>query len=168
MSGPDPVLGEIADALKGRLYGKFRGIVSDVDAATMMVRARVPDVSAADLNWAMACVPYAGPQVGFMMLPEIDSGVWIEFEQGDPSRPIWVGCYWLKDQVPSSADAKVKAVVSAAGTLALDDDAKSLSFEDTNGNKLIVDGSGVLAQGSAGKVAVGSTVSINDGALEVS
>jgi hypothetical protein len=52
--------------------------------------------------------------------------------------------------------------------MALDDNAKSLRFEDMNGNKLVVDNSGVLAQGSAGKVAVGSTVSVNDGALEVS
>ena len=28
-------------------------------------------------------MPYAGPQVGFLMLPDIGSGVWIEFEGGE-------------------------------------------------------------------------------------
>ena len=25
---------------------------------------------------------------------QIGAGVWVEFEQGDPDYPIWVGCYW--------------------------------------------------------------------------
>lgn len=151
-----------------RYFGKYRGIVSDVDAKTMRVKATVPAIGDMDLGWATACVPYAGPSVGFVMLPEKKSGVWIEFEMGDLSMPIWVGCYWRDGEVPQDATADAKAVFTKAGTLKLDDNAGSLSFEDTNGNTLVVDGNGVLAQGSSGKVAVGSTVSINDGALEVS
>jgi hypothetical protein len=27
--------------------------------------------------------------------------VWIEFERGDPSKPVWVGCYWgMAAEVP--------------------------------------------------------------------
>ncbi|SIK36526.1 Uncharacterized protein conserved in bacteria [Mycobacteroides abscessus subsp. abscessus] len=46
------------------------------------------------VTWAMPCVPVAGIQSGFVALPNIGSGVWVEFEQGDPDYPIWVGCFW--------------------------------------------------------------------------
>ena len=53
----------------------------------------------------MPCVPYAGPKVGFAFLPEIGSGVWIEFEGGDVSYPIWVGGYWRAGEFPAGAAA---------------------------------------------------------------
>ena len=55
----------------------------------------VPDVLGAfPSTWALPCVPLAGIKNGFYALPLIGSGVWIEFEQGDPDFPIWVGCFW--------------------------------------------------------------------------
>ena len=166
--GPDLTLAEIADDLRSRFYGKYRGVVTEVDAPTMRVRARVDLIGDTDLGWATACVPYAGPNVGFTMLPEVDSGVWIEFEAGDISKPVWVGCYWRDGEVPGDVAADAKAIFTAAGALVIDDKASSLRFEDKNGNKLVVDGDGVLAQGSSGKIVVAATVKLNDGALEVS
>ena len=32
--------------------------------------------------------------MGMVALPMIGAGVWVEFEQGNPDYPIWVGCYW--------------------------------------------------------------------------
>ncbi len=165
--GPDE-FADFVEAQRSRYYGKYRGIVSDVDAATMRVKAKVPLIGDLDLGWAIPCVPYAGPQVGFVMLPEVGSGVWIEFEAGDLSYPIWVGCYWRDGEVPPDAKEDAKAVFTKAGSLTLDDGGSSLTLEDANGNKVVVDGSGVLVQGSAAKIAVGSTASVNDGALEVS
>ena len=38
------------------------------------------------------------------MVPQIGAGVWIEFEQGDPDYPIWVGGFWgSAAEVPSAA-----------------------------------------------------------------
>ncbi len=163
----DPVLAPFGEH-RQRYYGKYRGVVTDVDAATMRVKARVGLIGDVDLGWATPCVPYAGPKVGFCMLPERESGVWIEFEGGDLSYPIWVGCYWRDGEVPPDAAEDVKAVFIKAGALSLSDADKALSLEDSNGNKLVVDGSGVLAQGSSGKVEVAATVKINNGAVEVS
>ena len=42
----------------------------------------------------MPCVPFAGQQSGVFVLPQIGAGVWVEFEQGDPDYPIWVGGFW--------------------------------------------------------------------------
>ena len=41
----------------------------------------------------MPCFPVTGKQMGVCVLPLIGSGVWVEFEQGDPDYPIWVGCF---------------------------------------------------------------------------
>ena len=32
--------------------------------------------------------------MGLYAIPEPESGVWVEFEGGDPSFPIWTGCFW--------------------------------------------------------------------------
>ena len=56
---------------------------------------QVPDVEGLlPSSWAMPCLPFAGKQMGAYMLPQIGSGVWVEFEQGDPDYPIWSGCWY--------------------------------------------------------------------------
>ena len=48
---------------------------------------------------------YAGNGVGLMFVPPEGAHVWIEFERGDPSKPIYSGCFWnTKDEVPNDDD----------------------------------------------------------------
>jgi cytoskeletal protein CcmA (bactofilin family) len=87
-----------------RFFGKYRGRVLDnVDPLLMgRIMPDVPDVPGMLLNWAMPCVPYAGPGVGFLALPPIGAAVWIEFEGGDPTYPIWAGGFWeLPEEMPT-------------------------------------------------------------------
>ena len=88
--------GDGASAPK-RFHGKYRGTVlqnTDPEFRGRIV-AIVPDVQGlVPLTWAMPCVPMAGKLQGTFMVPQVGSGVWIEFEQGDPDYPIWVGCFW--------------------------------------------------------------------------
>ena len=52
----------------------------------------------------MPAAPYAGPGAGFVALPPVGAGVWIEFEQGDPDFPIWSGGWWgSAGELPASA-----------------------------------------------------------------
>ena len=86
-----------------RAYGKYRGIVlNNVDPLNLgRIMATVPDVlGEVPTGWATPCVPYAGTGSGFFSIPPIAAGVWIEFEAGDVSRPIWSGCYWGVGEVP--------------------------------------------------------------------
>ena len=54
----------------------------------------------------MPCLPGAGINTGVFTVPQIGAGVWIEFEQGDPDYPIWVGGYWgTAAEVPVLAHA---------------------------------------------------------------
>lgn len=166
----DQVLSELVERLRTRFYGKYRGTVVDVDAATMRIRANVPSVLGATVSgWCMPCVPYAGPQVGFAFLPEVGSGVWIEFEGGDPSYPIWVGGFWNEGEFPSDAAARVKVLVTAAPhEIKLDDDQGSITITDPNGNTVTLDSSGItLANGGEQVVVSSSSVSVNNGALQV-
>ena len=62
----DALLQDLLEHVKHRFYGKYRGIVTDVDASTMRIKASVPSVLRRQpTGWCMPCVPYAGPQVGF-------------------------------------------------------------------------------------------------------
>ena len=87
-------------------YGKYRGTV--VDNADPLKRGRlrvtVPAVLGAVEVWASPCVPYAGPNLGFYAMPEVGTGVWIDFEAGDVSYPVWVGFFWNENDV-DQADA---------------------------------------------------------------
>jgi hypothetical protein len=79
------------------LFGKYRGtVMNNVDPLRIgRIQAAVPDAGGLiPGSWAMPCLPVAGIQTGFFTVPIIGSGVWIEFERGDPDYPIWVGGYW--------------------------------------------------------------------------
>jgi uncharacterized protein involved in type VI secretion and phage assembly len=166
----DRALEELLDRLRTRFYGKYRGIVSSVDPGTMRIKAQVPSVLGdTETGWCMPCVPYAGPKTGFAFLPAVGSGVWIEFEGGDVSYPIWVGGYWREGEFPDGAAPDVRVIVTAAPlTLAFDDGQRQVTLSDPNGNTVTLGESGVkLANGNESVVISSSSVSVNNGALEV-
>ncbi len=92
------------DAATGapRFWGKYRGSV--VDTSDPLVSGRllctVEALPGMELNWAMPCVPYAGIEQGFFALPPEGSDVWVEFEGGDPDKPIWSGGFWGAAEEP--------------------------------------------------------------------
>jgi hypothetical protein len=72
-----------------RFYGLYRGVVTD-DAdplGVMRVRVSLPSVLGATTSpWAMPCLP-----PGVIGVPSAGSGVWVQFEEGDLARPVWMG-----------------------------------------------------------------------------
>ncbi len=96
-----------------KYFGKYRGKVeNNVDPLQLgRMQVSVPAVlGSGTLSWAMPCVPYAGPGVGFFVIPPVGANVWVEFEGGDPDYPIWAGCFWGTGEVPAVpaiADLKV-------------------------------------------------------------
>jgi hypothetical protein len=75
--------------------GKYRGVVTNKQDPLKQgrIKARVPGVTNdVETPWALPSLPS-----NELKLPAINSMVWIEFEHGDPSRPIWTG------YIPSSA-----------------------------------------------------------------
>jgi uncharacterized protein involved in type VI secretion and phage assembly len=161
---------DLLDRVRNRYYGKYRGTVTAIDADTLRIKAKVPAVLGdSETGWCMPCVPYAGKSVGIAFLPESGTGVWIEFEGGDVSYPVWVGCYWRDGEKPDDATPTVKAIVTAGKSkLLFDDDAQTITLTDSNNNKVTLSSDGITLERGANKVVVSdSSVSVNDGAMEV-
>lgn len=172
--------------VRSHYFGKYRGTVADNDDPTKRgrLKVKVPSVLEDLEVWAMPCVPYAGVGVGFYSLPALDTGVWIEFEAGDPSYPVWVGCFWGDNELPDPSGPSVKIWKTDSLTIRLDDDADELLIKTKSDSKITLSadvktesgqathtvGSGgvVSEQGGVGKVEVTvKTVKVNNGALEV-
>jgi hypothetical protein len=165
----DHALIDVLERLRNRFFGKYRGVVVDVDAATMRVKANVPAVLGKQTSgWARPCVPFAGPSMGFAFLPEVGTGVWIEFEGGDVSYPIWAGCYWHDGEQPSDASTTVLAIVTKANQKILIDTGGTITVSDANNNSVKLDSSGITLEGAGQSVALGNGgVNVNSGALQV-
>ena len=170
MQAGEKLLVDLLERVRNRFYGKYRGTVTDIDEATWRIKAKVPAVLAEqETGWCMPCVPYAGDGVGFAFLPETGAGVWIEFEGGDLSYPIWTGCYWRSGEKPPDGGPKIKTIVTASGhKILLDDDTNSITITDANQNSIALDASGIkLESASGGKIEISADVKANDSALEV-
>ena len=126
---------DVIERLRNRFFGKYRGVVTDVDAKTMRLKANVPAVLGLQATgWARPCVPFAGPNMGFAFLPDVGAGVWIEFEAGDVSLPIWSGCFWHDGDEPSDATESVRAIVTKAGQkILIDVDGGTFDVNATTG-----------------------------------
>jgi hypothetical protein len=145
-NGLERLVVELAAQARSRFYGKYRGIVERVDDPEGLgrIRAYVPEVLDAELSpWALPCAAYAGPNAGLHAVPPRGAGVWIEFEAGDPARPIWVGGWWGRDDPPknerqAAPRAPQKTLRSESGLmLALDDDAHTATLSDEDGSNLV-------------------------------
>ncbi len=164
-----------------RLFGKYRGtVLNNLDPLQLgRIQATVPDVSGlAPTSWAMPCVPVAGKQMGTFVLPQIGSGVWIEFEQGNPEHPIWTGCVWGVGEIPAHALAGnplspsivfQSALQNAVVISDLPGPAGGITLKSAGGATLVVNDTGIHGQNGAGAslTMVGPAVTINNGALVV-
>ena len=161
-------------------YGKYRGIVTDIEDPWQIgrVRARVPDVMGdQESGWAMPSVPFGGSDMGFFALPKTGAGVWIEFEHGDPDYPIWSGCWFgSAAEVPPvllTPPYKKFLVKTEGGNSVLLDDTPGeggITLETSGGQKVILSAAGIeIDNGRGASIKLtGNTVSINGDALEVS
>jgi Type VI secretion system/phage-baseplate injector OB domain len=127
-------------------FGKYRGLVTDNRDPDGLgrLRARVPCVLRdVETAWAYPALPYSGDGVGVYTVPAVDAGVWIEFEAGDVSRPLWTGCWWGSGQLPKDETGATttparKIIRTEKGLLlSLDDGGKTITLSDSNGSNLI-------------------------------
>ena len=96
--------------MSAKLFGKYRGVVTDNQDVMQMgrIRVQVPELFGGnESSWAVPCVPGGLSKVKGSALPKVGAGVWIEFEKGDPNFPIWTG-YWFGDAAGTPAALKNK------------------------------------------------------------
>ena len=168
-----------------RFYGKYRGtVINNIDPLQIgRIQVSVPDVSVIPGTWALPCQPIAGRQEGVFMVPQIGAGVWVEFEQGDPNYPIWVGGFWgSAAEVPALAlvppaippGQNIVVQTTAQNTLVLSDSPPTpvsggIVLKSTTGAMIVVNDSGIYIQNGKGAsiTLIGPTVTVNMGALVV-
>jgi uncharacterized protein involved in type VI secretion and phage assembly len=162
-----------------RFYGKYRGtVVGSIDPLMQgRIQAAVPDVLGdAVSSWALPCFPFAGVQAGMYAVPQPGTGVWIEFEQGDPDRPIWAGCWYASaSEVPALALAQAPVVVlqtPAENAIMISDDggpAGGILLRAGGGAMISVGAAGIVISSGQGATITlsGPTVQVNDSALVV-
>jgi uncharacterized protein involved in type VI secretion and phage assembly len=147
-----------------KYYGKYRGVVvNNVDLEQRgRIQAIVPDVSTVfPTTWAMPCLPVAGIQMGMFTVPPIGAGVWIEFEQGDPDYPIWVGCFWgTAAEVPAMARTVPPAIPGITLQTPLQNGITISDVPGPTGGILLKTATGALISVSS----VGITISNGQGA----
>lgn len=91
--------------------------------------------------WVRVVTPWSGKSWGFVAVPRIGQEVVIQFEEGDPDRPICTGMLYKEDRKPAY-DLPANATQLGLRTDSSKDenDAKAyneLMFEDKKGNELM-------------------------------
>lgn len=168
------LLVELTEYVRTRYFGKYRGLVRDVEDPENLGRitASVPEVYGGNGNdspWAMPSVPFAGQNHGLVTLPEVGDGVWIEFEAGDISRPIWTGCWWAQDEIPEPAGPQTRVFVTSGGhKLVMDDQRSKLQLLHSDGAEITLTGSTITLKINSTELVLSATgLNINNGAFEV-
>ncbi len=143
------------EKVENRYYGKYRAVVTDNRDPAHRGRLKVKApalLGEAEIGWAMPCLPYAGgADRGFYMIPEVDDGVWVEFEAGSLSHPVWSGAWWAEDEAPlddggGAPEPDKKIIKTRGGHLIQLDDAggsESVTVVDREGNKIVMNSDGV-------------------------
>jgi uncharacterized protein involved in type VI secretion and phage assembly len=138
----------------GQFFGKYRARVSNnIDPLqTGRILVELPGITNfLPSTWAMPCLPFAGTQSGFFVVPAIGSGVWIEFEQGDLDKPIWTGGYWgSQEELPP---------------LALAPGFQTIVVQTTSGNLLMIGDTPGPTGGILLKTSTGASIAVNDEAI---
>ena len=124
----------IDEGLEGlrRYYSVYRGIVVDPNDPLHLNRIKVcvPEVMGGTTNWAFPRGQHGSAGDGFKYFtPKMGDIVFVSFENGDHTKPLWEFHGWGLKQVPQLLDGTNKCgIVTPEGNLIImDDDDGSLS-----------------------------------------
>jgi uncharacterized protein involved in type VI secretion and phage assembly len=169
-----------------KFYGKFRGtVLNNIDPQRIgRIMASVPAVSLLlPTSWCMPCYPLAGKLMGISYVPQIGSGVWVEFEGGDPDYPIWTGCFWgLDSEMPSDAKMTSPTNNPASPSIVLQTTLQNhivisdlpgptggIILKSLTGASITVNDTGIYIDNGKGAsiTMIGPNVNVNKGALSI-
>jgi hypothetical protein len=169
-----------------KFWGKYRGtVLINVDPMLSgRIMCMVPDVlGPTPSSWCEPCTPLAGPTgppMGVYMVPPIGAGVWVEFENGDPDYPIWVGCRFSTGNVPplalagNPADPNICIQSLLQNMIMVSDMPPSpitggIILKSTLGAMIVVNDSGIYISNGKGAIItmIGPAIDFNGGALTI-
>jgi uncharacterized protein involved in type VI secretion and phage assembly len=146
----EKVVADLMQKVERRFYGKYRGfVVNNLDPKRLgRLTLQIPSVLGREVvtGWAMPCAPYGGQKnQGFLCIPDVGAGVWVEFEEGDLEFPIWVGTFWSEPggerEIPTlnEADGKERKNEQKPPTRKIIKTQKghTIQFEDADGEEMV-------------------------------
>jgi uncharacterized protein involved in type VI secretion and phage assembly len=144
--------------------------------------------------WARVVSPFAGKDRGAFFLPDVDDEVLVVFVQGDARHPLVLGGLWngassAPATIESGGRNRYKRIQSKNGIvitlddqdgqeklqletpggckLTLSDGPGSVTLEDSNGNSIKLESSGITVQASAKVTVQASSVDVTAGMVKV-
>ena len=147
------VVSRFAQEVQQHYYGKYRGFVTDNKDPEKRGRLKlsVPSVLGdQETGFALPCSPFGGKtNQGLFMIPEVDAQVWVEFEEGNVDRPIWVGVFWQQESDTPEEAAKdeptTRVIRTPSGHVLQFDDAdgeEQFRLAHPAGTEMIIDAQG--------------------------
>jgi hypothetical protein len=172
---------ELSEWRNEHYYGLYRATVESVeeDDNLGIISVKIPDVFGPDhtVSRVRPCAPFAGDKHGFVAIPEPGDGVWIQFEAGNTSLPVWIGFWWASGEIPEPKGKLVRSFITTRGhKFVLDDDQDEVTLLHSGGAEVKMTGSDVkITIGDASiamtssdiKLAVGSTASLKITSSEI-
>lgn len=129
--------------------GKYRAIVTNNKDPEKMgrIKVRCPKVLGEyESAWCTPCVPCAFDDGGLFYVPSTGETVWVEFEEGNPSKPIWVGSWWIPNRTPlqnsNNVEEKVIFVSRNQHIIEVDDKNNTIIIKMKDGSRIKL-GSGI-------------------------
>jgi hypothetical protein len=159
-----------------RFPGRYVGTVVDNDDPKGLCRlkATVPEVLGEETSgWCLPSLPFAGDGVGLALVPPAGAVVFVEWPAGDLTRvPVWSGAAWADGTgVEGAGPDRILLVTTAGNRLEIRDtaDDEAIVLTAASGAEITLDPSGVsVVFGGQSMTITDSSISFNDGALEIS
>lgn len=132
----------------GLFLSWYRAMVTKNDDPENMGRVQVviPGIIDEDLNtWIMPIGNWGGKNYGVHVLPQVGSIVYVTFEMGDTSKPLWMHGYHAQGEVPEGYGKPNHFWFMTPGgaTVEIDDDKKEITINDHHGNSIECNSNGV-------------------------
>ena len=192
LTSPQPLTGH-----GPRLAGVYPAIVTDNQDPEGLgrVRLRLPwavDPSEGYETWARVATFMAGAERGSWFIPEPDDEVLVAFEAGDPRRPYVLGALWNGVDAPPESmaqgnhirsltsrsgikitmddtDGAVQVIVETPGgqKVTMTDSSPAVLLEDSTGNSVKLESSGVTITAASKLTLNASTVEVSAGMVTV-
>lgn len=155
-----------------RYYGTYRAIVvNNIDEEKHMNRLKVmvPEVMSGIMTWALPKGQHGSTQTGFKYLaPKIGDIVFVTFEFGDPTKPLWEYHGWGIEQIPSPLDGPNKCgiVTPEGNVIVIDDDSGTLNLY-FNGDVIVSNkGNSIVHSERDVNIIAGDSIIMNQGTNE--
>jgi len=166
-----PTIEEMGRPSSGRLFGKYKGEVTNNNDPKKRGRLQVAvqDITDPEGTWAEPCVPFAGDKLGFFAMPPEKTGVWVEFLGGRIDRMVYCGFFW-RDGELDAQDYDANRVHLETKSLRIDimDASDEINIQIKGGGKINIKGSEItLTADSVTQEAGGNKVVFDATAFDV-